>query len=322
MNHSMLKRERITAVVSTLVAIAILAAGVTAHQSHAPQGELERLQSDLQFQLDWAFRHDSKERSQRIARLEETIEAWNASPRSEEDRKLFASWLLESTIRSMPGTTKPLQRVPEFGKPHAVDQPRVVALAEPVATAREESNTVQLTQVAVLVKKVATTPVDDVAVEVASVKLSAEHGTKLTGNSTPEQPETPSETSETLVKINFTELTARIAGYHDGLDQIETVLLFANAPNLVFLEHQVQELVDLTRDFRFIKLYHEALSVREREQVTAPRTMNATLAEVERLLNRYENQQDGDFLGSFDPAQRKRIENLRQKLATLAGSNR
>jgi len=320
MNHSMLNRERITAVVSTLVAIAILAAGVTAHQSHAPQGELERLQSDLQFQLDWAFRHDSKERSQRIASLEETIEAWHTSPRSEEDRKLLASWLLESTVRSMPGTTKPLQSVPEFGKPHEIDQPRVVAFAKPLATKTEEgkaeqsapieSKTVQLTQVAALVKKVAATPAADVAEEIAEEVASIDA----------QQPETPAETSETLAKINFPELTARISGYHDGLDQIETALLFANAPDLVFLENQVQGLVDLTQDFRFVKLYHEALSVQESELVSAPRTMSAAQAEIERLLKRYEDQQDGDFLGSFDPAQREQIENLRQKLATLAGS--
>ena len=55
--------ERATAVVSTIVAIAILGAVVTAQQARAPQaggerGGLASLESDLRFQLDLAFRTD------------------------------------------------------------------------------------------------------------------------------------------------------------------------------------------------------------------------------------------------------------------------
>ena len=343
MNHSMLNSERITAMVSTLMAIAILAAGVTAHQSRVPLDELERLESDLQFQLDWAFRHDSKERSQRIARLEETIAAWQLSPRSEEDRKLLASWLLESTIRSMPGTTKPLPSVPEFGKPHKIELPSVAALPKPATTKPDKRKDVQSipikrkTAQSTLIAShgtnaiPSTTPTADVAIPVANTKPLAEHvdqlpenltakplSTKPPGSDTPPPPNKPAVTKEKPVEINLTELTARIAGYHEGLDHIETVLLFANSPDLDFLEQQVQELTTLMRDYRFVKLYHEALSVKQRKQVSAPRSMNPTLAEVRRLLKRYENHQDGDFLGSFDPAQHKRVEKLRQKLASIS----
>jgi len=294
MNSPIFSSERITAMVSTLVAIAILAAGVTAHQSLVPLDELERLKSDLQFQLDWAFQHDAKQRSQRIAKLEETIEAWHASPRSQQDRKLFTSWLLESTVCSMPGTTKPLPRVPEFGKPS------VVALAEPEESKISqseptESKAVRLTEVA----NIRATPVDFVVAVVADSE--------------------PSRASEKPVKINLVELAARIAGYHESLDQIETTLLLANAPDLDFLEKQAKHLDDLARDFRFVMLYYESLTEKEREYLREPRSTVATRVEIERLLERNESQQGGDFLGSFDPAQRKRIENLRRQLATTSG---
>ena len=49
--------ERVTAVLSTLVAIAILGAAVTAQQSRTPQADrLASLESDLRFQLDLAYR--------------------------------------------------------------------------------------------------------------------------------------------------------------------------------------------------------------------------------------------------------------------------
>ncbi|NOY29334.1 MAG: hypothetical protein GXP28_03900 [Planctomycetes bacterium] len=299
MSPSIFSSERLTAIVSTMVATAILAAGVTAHQSLAPLDELERLESDLQFQLDWAFRHDAKERSQRITKLEETIEAWHASPRSQEDRKLLTSWLSESTVRSMPGTTKPLPEVPEFGKPP------VVALAQPKESKIEQAE-----------------PIENEAMqltELADLRATPANHVALVTN-----PE-PSRASEKPVRINLTELAARIAGYHEGLDQIETTLLLANSPDLDFLkklellEEQAKNLDDLTRDFRFVNLYHESLTEKERGHMNAPRSANATLVEIERLLRRNERQQDGDFLGSFDPIQRKRIENLRQQLATTFG---
>jgi len=376
MSQSIIHSERITAILSTLVAIAILAAGVTAHQSRAPLDELERLEADLQFQLDWAFRHDTKERSRRLARLEETLDAWRASPRSEEDRKLLATWLLESTIRSMPGTTKPLPTVPQFGKP------TVVALAEPIAAQLEESKveqpksiekaiekkTVQMTAVAADIRQQATlltTPtnhdvavlgeipektahkassivspehnvvvLDEVADGTANLVLIAEPNNAQPENSLaklpqisppemgtvkvdPPKEEMPSKRYEEPVRINLTELAARIAGYHASLDQIETELLFAKSPDLNFLEKRVKELRALTRDFRFVKLYYAALSEKERKQISAPRWMSAALAEIERLIQQNESQQEGDFLGSFDSAQQKQIEDLRQQLATI-----
>ncbi len=360
MSLSAFTSERITAIVSTLMAIAILAAGVTAQQSRAPLDELEQLESDLQFQLDWAFRHDSKERSRRIAWLEETITAWHESPGSEEDRKLLASWLLESTIRSMPGTIKPFPSVPEFSRP------MVVAAAEPIETlpaertpsvtkpaATETAKTepvvgkilkstpskivdVQPTETVEILAP-ATTPVDDneaALVAIASAVANAQPTAKSndgpfadpvreTKLAAPPQDEATQivesvEPSGKPVRINLTELTARIAGYHEGLDQVETALLLASSPDLDFLEEQVQKLDELMRNFRFVELYYKALSEQEQKHIRTPRRINATLTELESLLQRHESRQDGDFLGSFDPAQNQRIEELRQQLTKIA----
>ncbi len=364
MSQSTLTSERITAIVSTLMAIAILAAGVTAQHSRAPLDELEQLESDLQFQLDWAFRHDSKERSKRIALLEETIEAWQSSPRSEKDQKLLASWLLESTIRSIPGTTKPLTEVPEFGRP------AVVVVAKPFVTEpvkMESAGIGPIMTESTKTESVDTKPAESGVVQVKPSKPVAEPVTEAIVNTVTETPKThpvndnlaaivptaifrsvasstedlfkdspkdipqvdapqieppqldeTAEPTEKTIRINLTELAARVAGYHEELDLIETSLLLANSPDIDFLEKQVKELDDLTRDFRFVELYYKALSEEEQKHITTPRWMHATLAEIERLLQRHESQQDGDFLGSFDPAQNRRIEELRQQLAKIA----
>jgi len=354
MSLSTLTSERITAVVSTLMAIAILAAGVTAQHSRAPLDEIEQLESDLQFQLDWAFRHDSKERSKRIARLEETISAWHESPGSEGDRKLLASWLLESTIRSMPGTIKPFPSVPEFSKPadvviaesvETVPVEIVVAQIEPHKTEPTDSKVVPLKptkHVAVQVteaiespvlEKIKTPPANDHVAAIVRIAISkpAAHSTDDLFKDPPEempQGDVPQfetsqlsdavEPTEKPVRINLNELAARIAGYHEGLDQIETELLLASSPDLDFFAEQIQKLDHLTRDYGFVELYYEALSEQEQKHIRTPRWMNATLGEIERLLQRHESKQDGDFLGSFDPAQIQQIEELRQQLAKIA----
>ncbi len=127
MNFSTVRSERITAIISTVVAVIILAAGVTAHQSHhAPVDDLVQLESDLRFQLEAGYRHDTDERATRLAQLEEVFQAWQQSPRLPADQELVATWLLEATIRSMPGSSEPMPTIPQFGQQppaHPVDHP-------------------------------------------------------------------------------------------------------------------------------------------------------------------------------------------------------
>jgi len=108
----------------------------------------------------------------------------------------------------------------------------------------------------------------------------------------------------TSVRINLSELTARTAGYHDGLKQIEASLLATSSPEPSQLAIQVRHLDSLARDYRFVRLYHDSLNNRERRSVIAPRPLGTTVAKVRR---QFERSRSGEQLTS-----------LRQQLETIA----
>jgi hypothetical protein len=143
MNFSSARGERMTAIISTVVAVIILAGGVTAYQSNtAPVDDIVQLESDLRFQLEVAFKHDPNQRAARLVELSKVSRAWLDSPQSEADREQLARWLLEATIRSMPGSLEPLPAIPTFGaKPQS---PRVATpdiLLDPPATEKPATET-------------------------------------------------------------------------------------------------------------------------------------------------------------------------------------
>jgi hypothetical protein len=110
-------RERTTAVISSLVAVVILGAVVTAQPARTtPRDRLASLESDLRFQLDLRWRQDHGAYDERVAELESTLEAWRKSPQSENDMKLFAEWLREAIVRSLPGEPGELPATPSFGE--------------------------------------------------------------------------------------------------------------------------------------------------------------------------------------------------------------
>lgn len=115
--------ERTTATFSTLVAIAILGAAVTAQPAGSPAVDrLTNLESDLRFQLDLAYRHDGSLLRERLSQLDAAIETYRLSPQSEADGRVLAGWLRESIIRSLPGDLRELPETPTFSSPpgHAV----------------------------------------------------------------------------------------------------------------------------------------------------------------------------------------------------------
>ena len=89
-------RERATALLSAMLAIAILGAAVTAQPSRStPSDRLARLESDLRYQLDLDSRLDRATFQQRSKALDSTLEAWRKSPQSQSDYELVAAWLRE-----------------------------------------------------------------------------------------------------------------------------------------------------------------------------------------------------------------------------------
>ncbi len=135
--HQSTTGERLTAVISTLVAVALLGAAVTAQQPPPPHADrLASLESDLRYQLDMALRHDGAAHKTRIAELDATLAAWRESPQSPDDNQLLADWLEAAIDQSMPGSSGELPTRPEFGAepPIIVTPPAPVNVEEPAAT--------------------------------------------------------------------------------------------------------------------------------------------------------------------------------------------
>jgi hypothetical protein len=137
------KSERLTAIVSTLVAVAILAAGVTAQQSHQnPQDQLARLQSDLEFQLQRAYKHDVKRRNKRLDQLANVIQDWQHSTQSPPDHQRLVNWLTQATRNSMPGSSQSFPPAPEFSRKQSQAKSWIKDITPPVIVESENSQTV------------------------------------------------------------------------------------------------------------------------------------------------------------------------------------
>ena len=107
--------ERMTTIVSALVALAILGLGVTAQPTGDPtNGRIEALESDLRFQIEMSWRHDGKIRDLREIQLAETLAAWKASPQTGPDRQLLEKWLRASIVGTLPGESGEFPPTPTF----------------------------------------------------------------------------------------------------------------------------------------------------------------------------------------------------------------
>ena len=330
MDPSTNSSERITAILSTAVAVAILAAGVTAQQARSARtDELVHLESDLRFQLESAFRLNPKQGAERVKQLEEVLALWQQTPRTTADRRLLADWLLEATIRSMPGSIEPLPPAPKFGQRDLAESPPAPQPFDPLPEASADSSLVVSPDVlnppsepkpVVATSAVSFAPSDAPEEQLLNdiTPTPAEHAfvDVSTKAASPEpQPVTPQVPEP--VEINLTELTARITGYHRGLDEVEAALLVHERPDFKRLSRQIRSLDGLTKDFQFVRLYYESLTPVERRTIAPPRSMEATLKELSRHLDRLEREVEADFLGEFDPAIAERLAQLRSQLEAV-----
>jgi hypothetical protein len=120
--------ERMTTIVSALVALGILGLGVTAQ----PTGDgddvrVESLESDVRFQIEMSWRHDGRIRTARQAELEQTLAAFEKSPQSPADVQLLEQWLRAAVVASLPGESGKFPATPAFGKPAVAVQPPATA---------------------------------------------------------------------------------------------------------------------------------------------------------------------------------------------------
>jgi hypothetical protein len=344
-----INQQQFTAVASTLVAILVLTIGVTASQKTSePTSSLAALESDLQFQFEMAFRHDTDEQDRRQAQLDRVMQKWNASPRTPADEHLLVQWLNESMSRSLPGAVAPLPPIPEFSQqqvaateaPGKLGPPQAMVpatLAEPTPAPKPLATNEPITPTPIEKGK------DDVLLQQPPTVVSAgppilpeenlpiaplptarllPTATAVPDLADPIEPASAPTPVQTVsvsqpVSVNLVELAARIGGYHDSLDAVETALLGQDQPDLGFLSQQVEQLDLLTRDWHLISLYYRALTAQEQEGMLAPRSMEPTLQEVRRQLRLYEKQQDSDFLGSFDRKEAEQLAAIQDKLAEI-----
>lgn len=334
--------ERLTVFVSMAVAVAILAAGVTAHQSSSPKStDVVQMGSDLRFQLEMAFRHNEQERTSRLAQLDEVMASWKKSTQSNTDRDELVAWLQEAGASSLPGVVRSLPASPQFSR---VQPPVEHKVMKPVAT--EETSPSEEVVVEIEVAKqesdspitpTAFDPFEEEVDEVVTLHQPPSLNPGERGGNAKSTLEVaprpgPAEQPQLLEKnlletvidkqdepvgpvgVNFTELAARITGYHEGLDQVNLALSQMRTANLEIVAAQINELESLARDYSFVELYYDSLSPAERQMVHAPRDIRTTLDETKEQLDLCAEVLDGDFLGALDKAAEKEIQMEQDKL--------
>ncbi len=326
--------ERFTAVMSTVVAVAILSAAVTAQQARPRRGDvLARLESDLRFQFDMAFGHDYSLHQAHVRGLERTLDAWRRSPQSEDDHRLLVIWFRDAIVASMPGRTSKMPRRPEFGvkrpqpltalattesdsPPTRTDskppgQATIATVPEPKAELPELPTVTPYDPVEVADDNTASLP----AAEAATPSINAhEHSVTVPAH----PPSSPAVVRPVdRVQLNLEELNARIRGYHLGLAEVEAEILAGGDLSGAKLEPLVAQLEQLAVQYQFVVLYYQSLTPRERRIVAPPRPMSETVRLVEqRLID-----DDGDFLNDFD-AQQGANRTLSERLRALNAAAR
>ena len=115
--------ERMTTIVSALVALGILGLGVTAQPTGEGDGvRVESLVSDVRFQIEMSWRHDGRTRTARQAELEQTLAAFEKSPQSPADVQALEQWLRAAVVASLPGESGTFPAAPTFGKPAVAEE--------------------------------------------------------------------------------------------------------------------------------------------------------------------------------------------------------
>jgi hypothetical protein len=137
--------ERATVLTSAVVAIVILGAAVTAQPSRTTAIErLQRLESDLRYQLDLESRFDPAKADERRKTLDGVIQAWEQSPRSEGDYKLMVEWLRGAIRASMPGESGQWPAAPALSSRQVAAAPEHEVRKEAIETPAAKEPAVQV----------------------------------------------------------------------------------------------------------------------------------------------------------------------------------
>lgn len=149
-------RETATLVVSSLTAMALIGAAVTAQPARTTtEDRLTNLESDLRFQLELRWRSNRPIYFERAAAVDAVMDSWRQSRQSAGDSDTLADWLHGAMASSLPGESGVLPPAPKFGdvKPPAVQTagesaaskavtPKDTAL--PAVAARERASSIEV----------------------------------------------------------------------------------------------------------------------------------------------------------------------------------
>ncbi len=319
--------ERITAVVSVLVSIALLGAVVAAQQSRRFDGDdLVRLESDLRFQLDLIARFDRAAHRARLAQLEEALQAWRQSMQSRADRQRMVEWFQAAIAQTVANSAAKLPPPPELG----VEPPLIVASPPPASDAQTTSEATETppdlapAPPDVSVGEAVASP--DEAAAQAPAPPAGEHSIAQLGpppteglpySTAGDQNANAGDVDDPIppVQINLAELAARIRGLHHSLDDIEASLVASAQLPPERLEEIVARLESLAVQHRFLRLYYDALTNAEQRLVQSPRSMLDTIRFA--AAQPAAGAADDDFLAQFAAAESS-TPTLADRLAALA----
>lgn len=314
-------RERATAVVSAVAAIAILGLGATAQPARRAAGDrLAQLESDLRYQLELGSRLDRTALDAGAKALESTLAAWRKSPQSPGDYVRMTAWLRTALVRSLPGESGAWPATPAFSAAVEVRVARKEIAAEEIVKKVAKPRSVATRQAPARVKQavVAARPAPSaaqVAAAYGGVKVEP-----VAAKPRAAKVEVTAVSAAVAVEVNLAELNARIGGYHEGLREIEASLVARRAGMTVGQVAQLAgQLELLAGQYQFVRLYYDSLNRDERQFVTAPRAMTSTIERVDRERARVEAAADEDFFAANDPEGASELANRLKELAEIAG---
>ncbi|MEM9657642.1 MAG: hypothetical protein AAF961_04700, partial [Planctomycetota bacterium] len=123
---------------------------------------------------------------------------------------------------------------------------------------------------------------------------------------------------KTRVEVNLAELTARIAGYHDGLNELSArIIANGDAATARELSDWILDAEQLAEQLRFVRLYHDALADEEKTFVSAPRSMSRTVEQLQSVVA-LAQQRDGDYLLQFDDQRAPLYDKLEDRLEIVS----
>ena len=326
--------ERLTAVLSTLAAVVILAAGVTAQQLRTPPAdEVARLESDLRYRLTSQVGVDVQQAQAQLAQLDQVLAAWRHCDKTETDRRLLADWLLEANVRAMSDANKLLPPMPDFGRPSStLPDPTFKPLPESLDAKQLDGDSfrpegelepvpvpLELSPSSDPLPPLEPTPAEPPAIPVPVEQPAFEEYIETEPAPTvPTVKQAAAASRGAPVQVNLDELATRIAVCHDNLDELNSQLQAGDGVSAEQLPELLQRLERLCDQVQFVDLYFQMLSADEQASMMSPPSPRNVVAEFARQLERLEAQWQSDPFGEFDSSDSEELIALREHLAVVA----